>query len=127
MLVPADYLFSNAEDMDHYLMAHLNGGVVDAASVLSSRGIDELHRTSALSGGYGYALGWTTDSQCPSITTESESGRLLYLHLPGPFSSGLRSPACRCPLPMPGCRRCLTAFWPSALEVLPAALLSQDW
>ena len=37
-------LLSTSEDMAHYLIAHLNGGRYGEAQVLSSAGIDEMHR-----------------------------------------------------------------------------------
>ncbi len=46
--LPSGQLISCAEDMAHYLIAHLNGGRYGAdAQILSSAGIDELHRGAA--------------------------------------------------------------------------------
>jgi len=42
--LPAGQLISCAEDMAHYLIAHLNGGHFGDAQILSGAGIDELHR-----------------------------------------------------------------------------------
>jgi CubicO group peptidase (beta-lactamase class C family) len=42
--LPSGQLISSAEDIAHYLIAHLNGGRHGDAQVLSSVGIDELHR-----------------------------------------------------------------------------------
>jgi CubicO group peptidase (beta-lactamase class C family) len=42
--LPSGQLISCAEDMAHYLIAHLNGGRYGDAQILSSAGIDELHR-----------------------------------------------------------------------------------
>jgi CubicO group peptidase (beta-lactamase class C family) len=42
--LPSGQLISCAEDMAHYLIAHLNGGRYRDAHILSSAGIDELHR-----------------------------------------------------------------------------------
>jgi len=42
--LPSGQLISCAEDMAHYLIAHLNGGRYGDARILSSAGIDEMHR-----------------------------------------------------------------------------------
>jgi CubicO group peptidase (beta-lactamase class C family) len=59
-LVPAGYLISSAEDMTHYLVAELNGGRYDGASVLSPAGIGELHRPAVPTpeAGTSYGMGW---------------------------------------------------------------------
>jgi CubicO group peptidase (beta-lactamase class C family) len=60
--LPSGWLISCAEDMAHYLIAHLNGGCYGDTRILSSAGIDELHRGVAeyvkfgLGGSYG--MGW---------------------------------------------------------------------
>jgi CubicO group peptidase (beta-lactamase class C family) len=61
--LPSGQLISSAEDMAHYLIAHLNGGRYGDVQVLSASGIDELHRGVAeyvaagvSSGRYG--MGW---------------------------------------------------------------------
>jgi len=64
--LPAGQLISSAEDMAHYLIAHLNGGRYGDAQILSSAGIDELHRGVAeyrmfdISAGK-YGMGWFVD------------------------------------------------------------------
>jgi CubicO group peptidase (beta-lactamase class C family) len=61
--LPSGQLISCAEDMAHYLIAHLNGGRYGEEQILSSAGIDELHRGAAeyikfgISSGF-YAMGW---------------------------------------------------------------------
>lgn len=61
--LPSGQLISSAEDMAHYLIAHLNGGRYGDVQVLSSAGIDELHRGNVeyvkmgISGGK-YGMGW---------------------------------------------------------------------
>lgn len=61
--LPAGQLISCTEDMAHYLIAHLNGGRYGATQILSSHGIDEMHRgvmelkLGELSGGL-YGMGW---------------------------------------------------------------------
>ena len=42
--LPSGQLISCAEDMAHYLIAHLNGGRYGDARILSGAGIDEMHR-----------------------------------------------------------------------------------
>ena len=42
--LPSGQLISCAEDMAHYLIAHLNGGRYEDVQILSSAGIDEMHR-----------------------------------------------------------------------------------
>jgi CubicO group peptidase (beta-lactamase class C family) len=58
-LLPAGYLVSSAEDMSRYLLAHLNGGRVGEARILSPEGVAELHRPGfALEAGVWSGLGW---------------------------------------------------------------------
>ena len=42
--LPSGQLISSAEDMAHYLIAHLNGGRYKDVQILSPEGIAELHR-----------------------------------------------------------------------------------
>jgi len=59
----AGQLISCAEDMAHYLIAHLNGGRYGEVHILSQAGIDEMHRgvlelkMGNISGGL-YGMGW---------------------------------------------------------------------
>jgi CubicO group peptidase (beta-lactamase class C family) len=61
--LPSGQLISCAEDMTHYLIAHLNRGRYRDAQILSAAGIDELHRGVAQFA-YGsfaagrYGMGW---------------------------------------------------------------------
>jgi CubicO group peptidase (beta-lactamase class C family) len=61
--LPSGQLISSSEDMAHYLIVHLNGGRYGGAQILSSAGIDELHRgvveciTFGISTGK-YGMGW---------------------------------------------------------------------
>jgi CubicO group peptidase (beta-lactamase class C family) len=64
--LPSGQLISSAEDMAHYLVAHLNGGRYGDAQVLSPAGIDELHRPAVQANIMGvslrqYAMGWFDD------------------------------------------------------------------
>ncbi|MBN1120778.1 MAG: beta-lactamase family protein [Anaerolineae bacterium] len=61
--LPSGQLISSAEDMGHYLIAHLNGGRYGDVQVLSDAGIDELHRPAVEAGAMGidmgdYGMGW---------------------------------------------------------------------
>jgi CubicO group peptidase (beta-lactamase class C family) len=61
--LPSGQLISSSEDMAHYLIAHLNEGRYGEAQVLSSTGIDELHRGVAEQWVMGapvaaYGMGW---------------------------------------------------------------------
>lgn len=61
--LPSGQLISCAEDMAHYLIAHLNGGRYGDRQILSRAGIEEMHRgvkelkMGELSGGF-YGMGW---------------------------------------------------------------------
>ena len=64
--LPAGQLISSAEDMAHYLIAHLNGGRYGDVQILSGAGIDELHRGAAEVSAMGrslgqYGMGWFVD------------------------------------------------------------------
>ncbi len=61
--LPSGQLISCSEDMGRYLVAHLNGGRYGDAHILSSAGMDELHRPAVKAGAMGismghYAMGW---------------------------------------------------------------------
>ncbi len=65
--LPSGQLISSAEDMAHYLIAHLNGGRYRDAQILSDAGIDELHRGAVEFRELGdttgqYAMGWFVDN-----------------------------------------------------------------
>jgi len=61
--IPSGQLISCSEDMAHYLIAHLNGGRYGNVQILSSTGIDTLHRgvkeinMGDMSAGF-YGMGW---------------------------------------------------------------------
>lgn len=56
---PSAGLFSSAEDLTHYLIAHLNDGQYQGNSILSAEGIDELHTPGVYySENAGYGMGW---------------------------------------------------------------------
>jgi CubicO group peptidase (beta-lactamase class C family) len=71
--LPSGQLISSAEDMAHYLIAHLNGGRYGDVQVLSAAGIDELHRGVAeyVAGGISagrYGMGWYERELGPTKT-----------------------------------------------------------
>jgi CubicO group peptidase (beta-lactamase class C family) len=78
--LPAGLLISCAEDMAHYLIAHLNGGRYGEAQILSGAGIDELHRGAVefimfgVLGGW-YGMGWF-DIDLGQTKTYSHGGNL---------------------------------------------------
>jgi CubicO group peptidase (beta-lactamase class C family) len=76
-LLPAGYLISSAEDMTHYLVSQLNGGSYDGTSVLSSAGIDELHRPAVRTPetDTSYAMGWFVGprNEIPAIHHQGET------------------------------------------------------
>jgi CubicO group peptidase (beta-lactamase class C family) len=58
-MLPAGYLVSSAEDMGRYLIAHLNGGRLGKAHILSPESIAELHRPGfTIDEGLWAGLGW---------------------------------------------------------------------
>lgn len=61
--LPSGQLISCTEDLAHYLIAHLNEGKYGDVQILSSAGIDELHRAAVEYSKWGfsgwqYAMGW---------------------------------------------------------------------
>jgi len=78
--LPSGQLISCAEDMAHYLIAHLNDGRYGDMQILSSAGIDEMHRgvqeikMGELSGGF-YGMGWF-DINLGSEKTYSHGGNV---------------------------------------------------
>jgi CubicO group peptidase (beta-lactamase class C family) len=56
--VPTAAVISSAEDLAHYLIAHLNGGRFGEAALLSPAGMVELQRPGAAGDGFSYAMGW---------------------------------------------------------------------
>lgn len=59
-VLPSAGLFSSAEDLTHYLIAHLDQGQYLENSILSPNGIIELHTVGIkYSDNAGYAMGWT--------------------------------------------------------------------
>lgn len=70
-MTPAGYLISSAEDMAHYLIAQLNGGVYHDQRVLSAQGIATLHAPGArMDDSSSYAMGWAVHGQPGGLTIE---------------------------------------------------------
>jgi CubicO group peptidase (beta-lactamase class C family) len=62
-LLPAAGLYSSAEDMSRYLIAHLNGGRYGQEQLVSPSGIAQLHQPAVDTGfGQSYGLGWFSGS-----------------------------------------------------------------
>ena len=60
---PSAGLFSSAEDLTHFLIAHLNQGQYQGNSILSEEGITTLHTPGIqFSENSGYAMGWSVFS-----------------------------------------------------------------
>ena len=85
---PAGFLISSSEDMGHYLMAEMNGGLYDGNQVISKHGMEQtqtpiLYGTYGISGSYG--MGWgigngvighdgATENFCSSVYMTTELG-----------------------------------------------------
>ncbi len=78
--LPSGYIISCAEDMAHYIMAHLNGGVFEGKSILSAAGMEALHhgamdyRPMGIDSGR-YAMGWFDEHSGP-LRLVSHGGNL---------------------------------------------------
>ncbi len=67
-------LFASAEDMSHYLLAHLNRGRYGSSAMVSAAGMTELHRPAVARPDGHYAMGWGVRS-VDSVTWLSHSGQ----------------------------------------------------
>lgn len=79
--LPSGYLISSAEDMAHYLIAHLNGGRYGDVQILSEAGIRELHRGVPEATMFGvtsgrYGMGWF-DMDLGKTRTVSHAGNVV--------------------------------------------------
>jgi CubicO group peptidase (beta-lactamase class C family) len=62
--VPGGYVIASAQDMTHFLIAHLNDGRYGTTSVLSAGGVAASHAPSVAVGSAGsYGLGWMLGNQ----------------------------------------------------------------
>lgn len=79
--LPAGFLLSSAEDMAHYLIAHLNDGQYGETSVLSPTGVAELHRHGTAIGSTDayYGMGWVSES-IGGITMLTHPGDTANFH-----------------------------------------------
>jgi len=60
--LPSAALISSAEDLAHFLIAHLNEGQYRGKTILSPAGMAELLRPGAEGEGFDYAIGWRVGS-----------------------------------------------------------------
>ena len=58
VLTPGQDLIASVEDIGHFLVANLSGGVYEGARLLSAEGIAELHAPAVDAGDVSYAMGW---------------------------------------------------------------------
>jgi CubicO group peptidase (beta-lactamase class C family) len=78
--VPAGYLISSAEDMAHYVVAHLNDGMYADRQLLSSQGIATLHASGAqITPTIDYGMGWVIHNT-PGATRIWHDGDLSTFH-----------------------------------------------
>jgi len=79
--LPAGLLIASVEDMTHYLVAQLNDGRYQSASILSSNGIAVLHAPAAPMPvkGFHYAMGWAVGPVDGQLTIR-HSGDTSYFH-----------------------------------------------
>jgi CubicO group peptidase (beta-lactamase class C family) len=75
---PTGLITSDARDMSRYLIAHLNGGRYEGARVLSSEGVEEMHRGAADTGrpNVSYAMGWIEGKldRVPVVSHNGDTG-----------------------------------------------------
>lgn len=77
---PSGFLISSAEDMTHYLLAQLNGGIYDNHQLLSPQGIATLHTPGAqISSSSSYGMGWVIQGQ-PGSTEIWHNGDVNNFH-----------------------------------------------
>jgi CubicO group peptidase (beta-lactamase class C family) len=77
---PSGFLISSAEDMTHYLIAQLNGGVYGHHQLLSPQGMATLHTPGAqMSPLSSYGMGWVIQGQ-PGATKISHNGDVSNFH-----------------------------------------------
>lgn len=58
-MLGAGYIMTSPEDLSHYLVAQLNGGIYQNTSVLSAQGIETMHQPTQLADGESvYGMGW---------------------------------------------------------------------
>lgn len=81
--LPAGFIHASAEDLTHYLIAHLNGGAYGAGSILSPAGMAELHRAAVPIGDRdteaSYAMGWFVEER-DGVSIVSHAGTTANFH-----------------------------------------------
>jgi len=79
--LPQGFLISSAEDMSHYLIAHLNEGRYGNTTVLSPAGIAELHQPAVRQGEseFFYGMGWDV-GPVNGLPTLSHDGDTFSFH-----------------------------------------------
>jgi CubicO group peptidase (beta-lactamase class C family) len=75
--LPSGYVMSSAEDLAHFLIAQMNGGLYGGARVLSAAGIAAMHMPQASGGHYG--MGWFRD-QIGGAPVVSHDGNTFRSH-----------------------------------------------
>jgi len=75
-MTPSGFLISSAEDMTHYLIAMLNGGIYDNNQILSAHGIETLHTPDSIS---SYGMGWVIQGE-PGSTKIWHNGDTSNFH-----------------------------------------------
>jgi CubicO group peptidase (beta-lactamase class C family) len=78
-LTPSGFLISSAEDMAHYLVAQLNGGVYERHQLLSRSGIHALHTPASMGAPISYGMGWVIQS-VPGSTRIWHDGDVSNFH-----------------------------------------------
>lgn len=72
---PTGLIASDARDMSRYMIAQLNGGRYEGAQILSSEGVEDMHRGAADTGqpNVSYAMGWI-EGEMDSVPIVSHNG-----------------------------------------------------
>jgi len=75
------FILSSAEDMAHYLIAHINAGHYGDASILSANGVSILHSTAPEKNhsSFHYAMGWSVKNR-NHTTILAHNGDTGYFH-----------------------------------------------
>ena len=81
-MTPSGFLISSAEDMAHYLVAQLNGGVYEHPQLFSPSGVHALHLPASMGAPMSYGMGWVIQSG-PGSTRIWHDGDVsnFYSHL----------------------------------------------
>lgn len=81
-IAPWAGLYSSAEDLAHYLIAHLNEGRYLSNAILSPAGMSDLHQPGAeVNRWTGYAMGWWVDPNF-DLASQGQAGRLSDFSIP---------------------------------------------